>query len=140
MYTAASTAAERAANATAWAWFPADGATTPAARSAGLSDRILVYAPRILKEPVRCWFSNFSHTSPPHRRVKVSERSVGVRWATPERPSAAARMSSSVTTRWARRVPCLPDDGRATPERDGRDPTGEPEQVRVRPGAGPDRA
>jgi hypothetical protein len=38
MYTVASTPAERAANATAWAWLPADGATTPAARSSGLSD------------------------------------------------------------------------------------------------------
>src|SRR5436190_2125273 len=48
MYTVASTPAERAANATAWAWFPADGATTPAARSAGLSDWILRYAARIV--------------------------------------------------------------------------------------------
>src|SRR6476661_10182082 len=133
MYTVASTPAERAANATAWAWLPA-------ARAAGLSDWIVVYAPRILNEPVRCWFSNFSHTSPPQRRVKVSERSVGVRWATPDRPSAAARMSSSVTTRWARRVPCLPDGVRPTRERDRRDPPGESEQVRVRLAAGPDRA
>ena len=42
MYTVAGTPAERAANATAWAWFPADGATTPAARSASVSDRILL--------------------------------------------------------------------------------------------------
>ena len=42
MYTIAGTPAERAANATAWAWFPADGATTPAARSASVSERILL--------------------------------------------------------------------------------------------------
>ena len=57
MSTAAGTPAERAAQATAWAWLPAEGATTPAARSASVSDWILVYAPRILNAPVFCWFS-----------------------------------------------------------------------------------
>jgi hypothetical protein len=41
----------RAARATAWAWLPDEYVTTPRARSASLSDAILLYAPRILNAP-----------------------------------------------------------------------------------------
>ena len=54
MKTVAETPTSLAANATAWAWLPADGAITPAARSASESESSLVYAPRILNDPVRC--------------------------------------------------------------------------------------
>ena len=109
MYTSAGTPAERAANATAWAWFPADGATTPAARSASVSERILLYAPRILNEPVFWRFSNFRKTSPAHWCENVSDRSVVVRWATPSSASAAALMSSMVGTGGGERYPvCIP--------------------------------
>ena len=59
------TPASRAAQATAWPWLPALAATTPARRSASESVAILLTAPRILKEPVRCRFSAFSETSRP---------------------------------------------------------------------------
>ena len=54
-----------AANATPCAWLPADAAITPFSRSSGVKEATLLYAPLSLKEPVRCKFSNFSHTSQP---------------------------------------------------------------------------
>ena len=45
--------ASRAAQATAWPWLPALAATTPARRSPAESVAIVLYAPRILNEPVR---------------------------------------------------------------------------------------
>ena len=49
----------RAAYATPCAWFPAEAATTPRARSDSLSAASRWYAPRSLYEPVRCRFSHF---------------------------------------------------------------------------------
>ncbi len=40
-----------------WAWFPAEQAMTPFSASSGVRDRILLKAPRSLKEPVSCKFS-----------------------------------------------------------------------------------
>src|SRR5918992_292645 len=88
--------ASRAAQATAWPWFPALAATTPASRSAAPSDEIVLYAPRILNEPVRCRFSAFSNTGRPASRVNVSEWYRGVSRATPASRSRAASMSASV--------------------------------------------
>ncbi len=64
--------ASRAAHATACPWLPALAATTPAERSAGESVAIVLYAPRILKEPVRWRFSALSSTVRPERRENVS--------------------------------------------------------------------
>ena len=64
--------ASRAAQATACPWFPALAATTPAARSFSPSVAIVLYAPRILKEPVRWRFSAFRTTWRPASREKVS--------------------------------------------------------------------
>ncbi len=97
MNTEAGTPARWAAHATAWAWFPADGATTPAARSESLSDWIFVYAPRTLNAPVFCWFSCFSSTSHPASRENVSDRSSGVLCTTSRRPAAAAWICSRST-------------------------------------------
>ncbi len=76
---------------------PAVAATTPAVRSASLSCAILLTAPRILNEPVRCRFSAFSRTSRPVRRAQVSELKTGVTRATPAIRSRAARISASVS-------------------------------------------
>jgi len=73
MKTVARTPASRAAHATAWPWLPALAATTPARLSASESVAILLTAPRILNEPVRCRFSAFSATSRPMSLDSVSE-------------------------------------------------------------------
>src|SRR5438105_5257835 len=85
--------ASRAAQATACPWLPALAATTPARCSASPSVEILLKAPRILNEPVRCRFSALSTTSRPARRENVSERNTGVTRATPSRRPRAASMS-----------------------------------------------
>ena len=64
--------ASRAAQATACPWLPALAATTPAARSASPSVAIVLYAPRILKEPVRWRFSALRKTWRPVSRENVS--------------------------------------------------------------------
>ena len=51
--------------ATPWAWLPAETATTPARRCAGVRARSRLAAPRSLKEPVNWRFSNFTTTSAP---------------------------------------------------------------------------
>src|SRR5690349_23772022 len=86
----------RAAHATAWPWFPALAATTPAARSSAVSVEIRLYAPRILNEPVRWRFSALSCTSRPASCESVSEAYTGVTRATPSRRARAASMSGSV--------------------------------------------
>ena len=63
----------RAAHATAWPWFPALAAMTPAARSAGVSVASMFTAPRTLNEPVRCRFSALSSVTRPVSRHSVSE-------------------------------------------------------------------
>src|SRR5215210_473895 len=92
----ARTPACRAAHATAWPWLPALAATTPAARSAGLSSAIRLTAPRTLNEPVRCRFSAFSQTSRPASRDSVSEPYTGVTRAMPWRRSRASVMSPTL--------------------------------------------
>ena len=54
-----------AASATPCAWLPADAAITPHAFSASVNLEILLYAPRNLKDPVRCKFSGLIYTSLP---------------------------------------------------------------------------
>ena len=73
MKTVAVIPASRAAHATAWPWLPALAATTPARRSSGVSEWIVLTAPRILNAPVRCRFSAFSCTVRPASRDSVSE-------------------------------------------------------------------
>src|SRR5262245_17465091 len=93
----ASIPASRAAQATAWPWLPALAATTPALRSVSLREPILLTAPRILNEPVRCSVSAFSCTGRPVMRPKVSEAYRGVtRTPLPARRSRAASTSASV--------------------------------------------
>src|SRR5439155_1496480 len=92
----AGTPASRAAQATDWPWLPAVAATTPAARSESVSEAILLTAPRILNDPVRCRFSAFSRTLRPVARENVSDGKTGVTFATPSMRSRAARMSASV--------------------------------------------
>src|SRR5919202_138726 len=96
MKTVAWTPASRAAHATAWPWLPALAATTPAARSESDNVAILLTAPRILNEPVRCRFSAFSHTSRPVIRDNVSDGYAAVTRATPSSRARAVSMSASV--------------------------------------------
>ena len=51
-----------AASATPCAWLPAEAAITPQAFSASVNLEILLYAPRNLKDPVRCKFSGLIYT------------------------------------------------------------------------------
>src|SRR5258705_4722660 len=71
------------------AWLPALPAVTPAAAWSP-SVASLFIAPRILKLPVRCRFSAFSTTLPPHRSLRAAEAVTGVCVTTP-RPASAAR-------------------------------------------------
>jgi hypothetical protein len=64
--------ASLAAHATAWPWFPALAATTPACRSVSPSVAIVLNAPRILNDPVRCRFSALRKTWRPLSRENVS--------------------------------------------------------------------
>src|ERR671932_2915056 len=96
MNTVARAPASRAAQATAWPWFPALAVTTPAVRSASESEPTLFTAPRILKEPVRCRFSALRTTGRRDMRVSVSDEYTGVTRATPSSRSRAAWMSASV--------------------------------------------
>src|SRR5690242_10049676 len=91
----ARTPASRAAQATAWPWLPALAATTPALRSFSESVAILLTAPRILNEPVRCRFSAFSQTSRPMRVESVSVPYTGVTRAWPSSRARASRISLS---------------------------------------------
>src|SRR5664279_5154191 len=86
-----------AASATPCAWFPADAATTPAARSLAVSREIRTYAPRILNEPVRCRFSHLRNTGPATAAASGRDDSIGVYLATPRSSSAAALTSSTLT-------------------------------------------
>src|SRR6266542_1590213 len=74
---------------------------TPRVRAAADNVRRRFRAPRILYAPVRCRFSYFSHTSPPHKSENVRERRQGVSCTRPSRRAAAAwtsaRVSSGVT-------------------------------------------
>src|SRR3954451_20996341 len=96
MKTVAEMPSSRAAQATAWPWFPALAAITPAARSLSSSVDSLFTAPRILNEPVRWRFSALSQTFVPVRREKVPEPYTGVTRARPSSRSRAASMSASV--------------------------------------------
>ena len=95
--TVAGTPNRRAASATAWAWFPDDGATTPRARTSGASRAKKVYAPRNLKAPPRWSISGFTNTGTPARSASASKWSNGVRTATAASVCAAPSMSSRVT-------------------------------------------
>jgi hypothetical protein len=53
------------ASATAWAWFPEDGATTPGTRISGSSRLMKLYAPRILKASPGWSSSGLSQTLSP---------------------------------------------------------------------------
>ena len=68
---------------TPWAWFPDEAATIPRLLSSPDSWRILFRAPLALKEPLSCWFSSLSQTSPPHASLRKGEGTMGVslmRW------------------------------------------------------------
>ena len=79
MTTSASTPSVAAAQASAWAWLPAETPITPLPRSSAVSDRIRLSAPRALNEPV-CWNSSAFRYRPGPRLRDVN---VGVRWTAP---------------------------------------------------------
>ena len=79
----ASTPNARAAYATAWAWLPEEWARMPRALTSGSRRATAFTAPRILKAPIGCSDSGFSH------RSGHGERSSGVRTAWPRIRSAA---------------------------------------------------
>ena len=97
MNTVARTPSVCAASATPCAWLPALAATTPRARCPASSRAIRVYAPRILNDPVRCRFSHFSSTGPPHSSLSAREFAMGVGATTPASSSRAARTSAGPT-------------------------------------------
>ncbi len=76
---------------------PAETASTPAAHSAGVSERSLTSAPRSLNEAVNCRFSNLRYTSAPVIADSVREYRQGVSFTWPASTAAAARMDSAVT-------------------------------------------
>src|SRR5438067_1456415 len=102
--------ASRAAQATAWPWFPALAATTPAARSASESVFILLTAPRTLNAPVRWRFSALSQISRPARRENVSEPYTGVTRAIPSIRARACSMSASCGAVLVANLEHLPQD------------------------------
>jgi hypothetical protein len=71
MNTVAGWPVREAASATPCAWFPADAATTG---TPGGRREMVLYAPRILNEPVRWRFSALRWTSRPTIRENVSVR------------------------------------------------------------------
>ena len=82
--------------ASAWAWLPAQAATTPLVQ-ASPSAASLAATPRTLNEPVRCRFSAFSTTVPPARSLNVRVDRIGVRRATVSTAARAALTSLAVT-------------------------------------------
>jgi hypothetical protein len=66
-----------------WAWFPADMATTPLARSPSESWSNLLRAPRSLNEAMNCRFSNFTTAWHPSTSERVREWALGVRSIAP---------------------------------------------------------
>src|SRR3954471_15228318 len=111
----------RAASATAWAWLPAEAATTPALQPCSPSAASFAAVRRALNEPVLWRFSAFSATMPPARSEIVRVESTGVRRAivpTAARAAATSRPvtgeDSTVATRSGYR-PVYPPDGRARP-------------------------
>src|SRR5687767_8119615 len=71
---------------------------TPRERIEGSIRARKVYAPRNLNAPPRWSISGFTKTGPPTAASRSSERSSGVRTATPAIAAAAARKASSATS------------------------------------------
>ena len=97
MNTVAAMPSACAARATPCAWLPALAATTPRARCSASNRAILVYAPRILNEPVRCRFSHLNQTGPAHSSDSAREPAIGVVDTIPASSSRAASTSSNPT-------------------------------------------
>ena len=72
-------------------WLPPLTATTPAARSASLSDSSFAVAPRALNEPVRWSSSSLTVTGAPSSADSPGLGTVGVRTTCPAIRPAAAR-------------------------------------------------
>ena len=123
--------ASPACRATAWAWLPADMATTPARRSAAVSRAMRLAAPRSLNEPIACRLSSLSVTCAPVARLTASEYSEGVRMTRPAIRAAAACTSAS---------PIMPGPVSAGSPRNKGQPklTDRISYVRSPPGAGTD--
>src|SRR5690606_18661000 len=83
--------------ATAWAWLPADMATTPAARSRSVSSASRLAAPRSLKAPMACRLSSLSSTCAPQAASTAGFWMLGVRSTRPWMRAAAARTSARET-------------------------------------------
>src|SRR5690606_6964102 len=84
----------RAASATPCAWLPAEAATTPRARSSGVSLDMRLKAPRILYEPVRCSDSSLRYTGEPRCSASTRDDSMGVTLTTLVTTSRAALIAS----------------------------------------------
>src|ERR1051326_3296110 len=95
-----------AAYATPCAWFPADAAITPAARSASLSIAILLYAPRILNEKIGVRSSRFRKTETRRRAERFGAGSSAVGdGSTSDTRALSARFSMSLMRLAYRREP-----------------------------------
>src|SRR5580704_7369200 len=86
-----------AAHATAAAWLPLEGATTPCAASASLSEKIALVAPRILNDPVFCRLSHLKYSSAPAIAFNDALVSTGVRWIRGAIRSCAATITFQFT-------------------------------------------
>src|SRR5579871_6874844 len=121
-----------AANATAWAWFPAEMAITPRFFSSSVRLAILFRAPRGLNEPVR-WKSSHFKRAP---RVRLVSSGVRLRWRS---TISRARTTSSRSTTLAHRLE-EDDRGRGggieAVDRARRDGDGDPGARGVQPGIG----
>ena len=96
MTTVAEIPARAAAQATAWAWLPAETVATPRPRAILSNSRIRFRAPRTLNEPVLWRFSHLRKTGRPPRSDSARLEATGVRCKEPEiRARASWRCSSS---------------------------------------------
>ena len=118
MNTTQRTPRDRAAYATAWAWFPALPVTTPPPH-ASPSAASLDSAPRSLNEPVRCRFSALNATVAPARSLSVRELSTGVSFTTPAPACAARRRSNNSVSSRERHHRVDLDQGAARQSRHG---------------------
>src|SRR5437667_3979253 len=92
MTTVARVSAIRAAQATAWAWFPAETVTSPRRLSSSASPSTLLSAPRGLNEPVFWKLSHLRKSRTPARSPIEEHVKTGVLWIFPARREAASRM------------------------------------------------
>src|SRR5271156_43571 len=84
----------RAESASAAAWLPDDGATTPFFASSSVSEKTAFVAPRILNEPVFCKFSHLKKSCAPAIPSSEAQVSTPVRWICGATRFCAARIAA----------------------------------------------